>query len=302
MENENPIGTLGDYSRPSHEGYRNTIELPDGNNVVPLRSDIIWLVQNECSFHGLRSKDPNQHLKDFIKFVDSHDLDVNLALNHGLVSRTYSEKSLIMALIFGSKSKSFMTMSIPLQGKLSINRTVDFAKPVKAISLPQDALSISDRRLIELENQVQHLMEAHPAPKSFIQVNKITSSCEIYSGPMTLNTSWKIQSKLLLIMHHYVPTKREVSGSLSNPIKIILVTPIIRHGKFTQTLDARLSKFEADFKQQQGEMTNKINTFLKAINDRMTGGLPSDTIKNPKLNVNSISSVLSARSYPMEDP
>ncbi|GJX50689.1 reverse transcriptase domain-containing protein [Tanacetum coccineum] len=27
--------------RPSHEGYRNTIELPKGNNVVPLRSDTI---------------------------------------------------------------------------------------------------------------------------------------------------------------------------------------------------------------------------------------------------------------------
>nr|GEU31810.1 zinc finger, CCHC-type [Tanacetum cinerariifolium] len=33
--------TLGDYSKPSHEGYRNTIELLVGNNVVPLRSDTI---------------------------------------------------------------------------------------------------------------------------------------------------------------------------------------------------------------------------------------------------------------------
>ncbi|GJZ07943.1 hypothetical protein Tco_0542226 [Tanacetum coccineum] len=55
--------------------------------------------------------------------------------------------------------------------------------------------------------------------------------------------------------------------------------------------DARLSKFEADFKQQQGEMTNKIDIVLKAITDRITGALPSDTIKNPKLNVNSTSSV-----------
>ncbi|GKB64648.1 hypothetical protein Tco_0920834 [Tanacetum coccineum] len=38
MGDENPIRTLGDYSRPSHEGYRNTIELPDVNNVVPVRS------------------------------------------------------------------------------------------------------------------------------------------------------------------------------------------------------------------------------------------------------------------------
>ncbi|GJW80590.1 zinc finger, CCHC-type containing protein [Tanacetum coccineum] len=62
-------------SKPSHEGYKNTIELPVGNNVVLLRSDTIWLVQNRCSFHELRSEDPNQHLKDFLKLVDSLDLD-----------------------------------------------------------------------------------------------------------------------------------------------------------------------------------------------------------------------------------
>ncbi|GKA16142.1 zinc finger, CCHC-type containing protein [Tanacetum coccineum] len=72
---ENPIRTLRDYSKPSHEGYRNAIELPVGNNVVPLRSDTIRLVQNGCSFHGLRSEYPNQHLNDFLKLVDSLDLD-----------------------------------------------------------------------------------------------------------------------------------------------------------------------------------------------------------------------------------
>ncbi|GJV12400.1 hypothetical protein Tco_1353941 [Tanacetum coccineum] len=76
MGDKNPIRNLKDYSRPSHKGYRNTIELPDGNNVVPLRSDTIRLVQNRCSFHGLWSEDPNQHLKDFLKLVDSVDLDV----------------------------------------------------------------------------------------------------------------------------------------------------------------------------------------------------------------------------------
>ncbi|GJS64243.1 zinc finger, CCHC-type containing protein [Tanacetum coccineum] len=76
MENENTIRTLKDYFRPSQEGYRNTIEIPDGNNVVPLRFDTIWLLQNGCSFYGLRSEDPNQHLKDFLKLVDAFNLDV----------------------------------------------------------------------------------------------------------------------------------------------------------------------------------------------------------------------------------
>ncbi|GJW92201.1 zinc finger, CCHC-type containing protein [Tanacetum coccineum] len=150
MGNKNPIRTLGDYSKPSHEGYKNTIELPAGNNMVPLRSDTIRLVQNGCSFHGLRSEDTNQHLNDFLKLVDSLNLDgenrertrlrlfqfslrdqasnwlerlpagsistwedlttrflaqffspgcsnnimENLYLKHGLVSRTYSKKSI----------------------------------------------------------------------------------------------------------------------------------------------------------------------------------------------------------------
>ncbi|GJT78763.1 hypothetical protein Tco_1045488 [Tanacetum coccineum] len=44
MGDTNPIRTLGDYFKPSHEGYMNTIELPVGNNVVPLRSDTIRLI------------------------------------------------------------------------------------------------------------------------------------------------------------------------------------------------------------------------------------------------------------------
>nr|GEY13611.1 zinc finger, CCHC-type [Tanacetum cinerariifolium] len=70
---ENHISTLGDYSKHSHEGYRNTIELPEVNNMVPLRSGTIRLVQNGCSFHGLWSEDPNQRLKDFLKLVESLD-------------------------------------------------------------------------------------------------------------------------------------------------------------------------------------------------------------------------------------
>nr|GEW05291.1 transposon Ty3-I Gag-Pol polyprotein [Tanacetum cinerariifolium] len=63
MGDKNLIHTLGDFSKASHEGYMNTIKLPIG------------LVQNGCSFHGLRSEDLNQHLKDFLKLVDSLDLD-----------------------------------------------------------------------------------------------------------------------------------------------------------------------------------------------------------------------------------
>ncbi|GJY24946.1 hypothetical protein Tco_0399672 [Tanacetum coccineum] len=254
QRDENPIRTLGDYSKPSHEGYRNTIELPAGNNVVPLQSDTIRLVQNGLSFHGLRYEDPNQHLKDFLKLYGPHiqssdwlknrernacvtfnfsllgsklEIGLNIfhALNpshvggsftspypcsilspegpikpphtdsnvpsnimdnlypkHGLVARTYSKKSLIMASTFGSKSWALLE-DLALYDNESWNNPRDFTKLVKAIALSQDVPSTPDCRLIKLKNQVQHLMEAYLAPTQPTQVNKITTSCEYCSGP-----------------------------------------------------------------------------------------------------------------------
>ncbi|GKE75182.1 hypothetical protein Tco_1537223, partial [Tanacetum coccineum] len=169
MGDENHIRTLGDYSKPSHGGYRNTIELPVGNNMVPLRSDTIRLVQNGCSFHGLRSEDPNQYLKDFLKLVDSLDLDGD-----------NREKTRLRLFQFSLRDQDSNWLECLPAGSVT---TWDFAKLVKAIALPQDVPSTSDRHLMELENQVQRLMEAHLAPAQPSQVNKITSSCEICSGP-----------------------------------------------------------------------------------------------------------------------
>ncbi|GJZ01788.1 zinc finger, CCHC-type containing protein [Tanacetum coccineum] len=87
MGDENHIRTLGDYSRPSHEGYKNTTKLPIGNNMVPLRSDTIRLVQNGCSFHRLRSEDPNQHLRDFLKLMDLLNLDGSITTWEDLTIR-----------------------------------------------------------------------------------------------------------------------------------------------------------------------------------------------------------------------
>ncbi|GJZ68068.1 hypothetical protein Tco_0631308 [Tanacetum coccineum] len=56
-----------------HRAYR--IPYEESRREQRLLSDIIRLVQNGCSFYGLRSEDPNQHLKDFFKLVDSLDLD-----------------------------------------------------------------------------------------------------------------------------------------------------------------------------------------------------------------------------------
>ncbi|GKC10566.1 hypothetical protein Tco_1007348 [Tanacetum coccineum] len=210
MGDENPIRTLGDFSKPSHEGYRNTIELPVGNNVALLE-------------------------------------DLSL----------YDNKSW--------------------------NNPRDFAKPVKAIALPQDVPSTSDRCLIELENQVQRLMEAHLAPIQPTQVNKITTSYEICSGPHDTQYCMEDPEQAFV----------EYASSCTDEAGVGLVS------EFMASQDVRLSKFEADFKRQQGEMTNKIDTVLKAITDQIAGTLPSDTVKNPKLGTHLVSST---RYYLKMDP
>ncbi|GJW25760.1 hypothetical protein Tco_0039571 [Tanacetum coccineum] len=153
MENENTIRTLGDYPRPSHEGYRNTIKLPDENIVVPLESDTIQLVQNEFSFYGLWFEDPNQHLKC-------------------------------------------------------------------------ESLSEAWTRFKDLLQKV-----AHHGHDLWLQV-------QIFYDHVNLATRRTID--------------QSAGGLVSN---------------FMASQDARLSKFEADFKQQQGEMTSKIDTVLNAINN-----------------------------------
>nr|GEV21638.1 hypothetical protein [Tanacetum cinerariifolium] len=169
MGDENPIRTLRDYFKPTHEGYKNTIELLEGKNVEPL----------DPTPFGRTAKLYN----NILMFQQHEGWSI---VKHGLDLRTYSSKSLIMTSTFGSNSKSFMTMSIlPQDEPLTyqpVNYPKDFAKPVKAISLPQDVPITSDRCLIKLKNQVQSLMEAHLAPKQPIQVRKINSSCKIYSG------------------------------------------------------------------------------------------------------------------------
>nr|GEU77950.1 uncharacterized mitochondrial protein AtMg00810-like [Tanacetum cinerariifolium] len=68
----------------------------------------------------------------------------------------------------------------------------DIGKPVKEISLPQDVPNTSDHCLIEFENKVQCLIEAHLAPKLPFQLNKIASSCKICNAPYDIDYCMKI--------------------------------------------------------------------------------------------------------------
>ncbi|GJY92957.1 hypothetical protein Tco_0508739 [Tanacetum coccineum] len=320
MGDENPIRTLGGYSKPSHEGYKNTIELPVGNNV-------------DCKTPQRYPDVPTTSWRISLRSMDSRTIDQSAGGK--LRDRNAKESWALLE-------------DLALYDNESWNDPRDFAKPVKAIALPQDVPSTSDRRLIELKNQVQRLMEAHLALTQPTQVNKITTSCEICSGPHdtqycmedpeqafveyassrtdeaggkwytfkpeqnnlgdTYNPSWRSHPNLRWRQPQNSqnnfsnpPNRFQPNGSIPNrsfnnhPQSFNNQTNLEGLiSNFMASQDARLTKFEADFKQQQSEMTNKIDTVLKAITDRIAGALPSDTVKNPKL---STSPVLSTFSY-----
>nr|GEV45868.1 zinc finger, CCHC-type [Tanacetum cinerariifolium] len=91
MGDANPIRTLGYYSKPSHEGYRNTIELPVGSittwedlttrflaqffppeRTAKLRNDIMMFQQH----HGESLYEAWTHFKDLLPKFPHHGIDL----------------------------------------------------------------------------------------------------------------------------------------------------------------------------------------------------------------------------------
>ncbi|GKB03940.1 hypothetical protein Tco_0832083 [Tanacetum coccineum] len=145
---------------------------------------------------------------------------------------------------------------------LQVQIFYDHVNPVTRRAIDQSAGGkLRDRNAKEswalLEDLALYDNKSWNDPRDFAKpVKEISSPQDVLMVLTTLSIEWKIPNKPLLNMHPCVPMKRE---------------------------DARLSKFESDFKQQQSEMTNKIDTVLKVITDQIAGALPSHMVKNPKL-------------------
>nr|GFA62771.1 MAK10-like protein [Tanacetum cinerariifolium] len=117
----------------------------------------------------------------------------------------------------------------------------DFAKPVKAITLPQDVPSTSDRHLIKLENQVQRLMEAHLAPTQPTQMNKITIPCKICCGPY--DTQYYMENPEEAFVEYASSYNNEAGGTLPSDTvkKLKLETHPVSSTRSYSTMDPQCS-------------------------------------------------------------
>ncbi|GKA83423.1 hypothetical protein Tco_0805018 [Tanacetum coccineum] len=200
MGDANPICTLGYYSKSSHVGYKNTIELPEGNNVVPLRSDTIrwcktdahstdfasnWLERlpagsittwEDLTTLPHRGIDRWLLIQIFYDHVSFHlKCEIDRAAGDKLCDKNVDESWEIIE-------------NFALYDHERWNDSKDFVKQVKAISTSQSTLKTPDQKLLELEDQINFLLNGSrltPRPSS-TQVPQAYAKA-VYSNPRMQN-------------------------------------------------------------------------------------------------------------------
>ncbi|GJW15218.1 hypothetical protein Tco_0019351 [Tanacetum coccineum] len=210
MGDDNPILTLRDYSKPSHEGYMNTIELPVGNNV-------------------------------------------NLAL--------YDHEGW--------------------------NDTKEFVKPVKAISTPQSTSKTHDRRLVELEVQINFLLKGSrstPRPSSTHIPQDYSEA--IYSNPHPQNQNEPPKQNPFTFHEHTDP----------NPQPQALGTTFdARVRNYMAAHTKRIERFENTIFKQREEINDRITKMFGLLKELTTSKAPEKVLIREEAkfpvtkNVNSIS-------------
>ncbi|GJS66343.1 hypothetical protein Tco_0680907 [Tanacetum coccineum] len=284
MGDENPIRTLGDYSKPSHKGYRNTIELPIGNNVVPLRSNTIcgklrdqnteesWALLEDLSLYDNKSwNDP----RDFAMPVKAIALpqDVPSTFDRHLIELENQVQRLMEAYLAPTQPTLVNKITSSCEICDGPYDTQYYMKDPEQAYV-EYASSRTDKaggKWYTFKPEQNNLGDTYnPSWRSHpnLRWRQPQNSQNYFSNPPNrFQRNSSIPNCSFNNRTHF-NNQSNLEGLVSD---------------FMASQDARQSKFEADFKKQQSEMTNKIDTVLKAIIDRIAGTQPSNTVKNPKL-------------------
>ncbi|GKA93945.1 hypothetical protein Tco_0815931 [Tanacetum coccineum] len=176
-----------------------------------------------------------------------------------------------------SPSSSHRYLAPTLYDHESWNDLKDLAKPVKAISLPQDVPSTSDCYLIELENQVQCLMEAHLAPKPSVQVNKVASSCKICGGPHDTQICME-NPKQAFVDYTSLRTDKAGGALSSNTVK----NPKLNCNPTSSVSSAR--SYQIEDPQSSSHPFNSVNAIKTCFNS--TNDFQKDKLQVKTLTIN----------------
>ncbi|GKF19692.1 reverse transcriptase domain-containing protein [Tanacetum coccineum] len=70
-----PSITLHEHSHPTSSSFQNPITVPTEQTERIIDSRNVWLIQNTCTFQGLRTEDPLGHVKHYLSIVDNIQAD-----------------------------------------------------------------------------------------------------------------------------------------------------------------------------------------------------------------------------------
>ncbi|GJY19136.1 MAK10-like protein [Tanacetum coccineum] len=289
--------------------------------IAKLQNDILMFQQHQ----GESLSEAWTCFKDLLQKVPHHGIDLWLHVNPA-TRRTIDQSADGKLCDKNAKESWALIEDLALYDNESWNDPRDFAKLVKTISLPRDVPNASDHCLIELENQVQRLMEAHLAPKSSVQVNKIASSCKICSGPH--DSQYCMENTVQAFVDYASSHNNEVGGKSfatnQGPINFNEATHAWKYklnfnwartqpftspesgsfstygsnvqsklervlSNFDSHQEKRLSSLGTRLKQQQDELFNRINTLWKVVSDKIDNAPIHDIVKSPIAHVNVIS-------------
>ncbi|GKC41356.1 DNA-directed DNA polymerase [Tanacetum coccineum] len=70
-----PPKTLHEHSHPNSSGFLNPIAFPTKQTGRIVDSRDIWLIQNTCTFQGLKNEDPLRYIRHYLSIVDNVQAD-----------------------------------------------------------------------------------------------------------------------------------------------------------------------------------------------------------------------------------
>ncbi|GJQ92181.1 zinc finger, CCHC-type containing protein [Tanacetum coccineum] len=268
MGDGNPIRTLGDYSKLSYEGYINTIELPVGNNVdlttrflaqffplvrtAKLRNDILMFQQH----HGESLSEAWTRFKDLLQKVPHHGIDRWLQIQIFYDHVSFHLKCEIDHAVgdkFRNKNADEsweIIKNLALYYHKGWNDTKEFVKPVRDISTLQGISKTPDRRLFELEDQINFLLKGSQlTPRSSTYIPHAYADA-VYSNPCP--------------QRHNEPPKL-------NPFTFCKrIGPSPQPQALGTTFEARVRDYMAAHSERMERFENAIFKQREEINDRMT--------------------------------
>ncbi|GJR09790.1 putative reverse transcriptase domain-containing protein [Tanacetum coccineum] len=236
----NPIHTLGDYFKPNHEGYRNTIELSEGNN------------------YGA-------------SLIRHHPVVDSLDLNGDNKERT--RLRLFQFSLRGKASnwlEHLLAGSISTWEDLTTRFFAQFFPPERTTKLP------------------------HIAPKKPVQVHKISSPCEICSGPH--DTQYFMENPKQAFVEYASSHNNEVGGKQFTtdlgPRNFKEATNAWKdkpnfNWERTQSFTSPQKGFlAAQLERQKDDMINKIYTLWKVFSEKLDDTSTHDTARNSMAHMN----------------